>query len=452
MRFGDLFKMSISSLFKRKVRTVLTVLGVVIGTISIVVMVSLGIGLKASIMSQITMFSDIQKIDVSLDSFSNSSDKDSEKKRLDDALVEELSKLEHVEMVCPRLNSDAIIKYQRYYAYIDLVGMTEEEMNRINLDVGRGHIPTDDKELELFFGNIVITRFNDEKTSSNPYYEKGEVIDVDLMDDSIFLILDTDSYFAGRSGVSDGTTKKAKKHILKTAGVMAGDENTYSSGYCYNTICNIDALKTALQKEYKGRKIPGQPVNKKGKPYKEIFYSTISVYVDEMENVSGVQQIISDMGYQAYSEASFIEMEMQSINLIEIVLGGIGAVSLVVAAIGIANTMMMSIYERTKEIGVMKVIGCKISDIQMMFLFESGLIGLFGGIVGLLISYGASALINFLVGASGEMFEAGTKISIIPFWLALAAMIFSIFVGMMAGFFPSRRAMKLSPLAAIRNE
>ena len=125
--------------------------------------------------------------------------------------------------------------------------------------------------------------------------------------------------------------------------------------------------------------------------------------------------------------------------------------SLFVAAIGIANTMMMSIYERTKEIGVMKVLGCDMRNIGSLFLMEAGFIGFLGGVVGLLLSYSLSGGINYLVAQSPDMGMEG-GISYIPFWLALLSMGFAILVGMVAGFFPARRAMKLSPLAAIRNE
>ena len=135
------------------------------------------------------------------------------------------------------------------------------------------------------------------------------------------------------------------------------------------------------------------------------------------------------------------------------VLGGIGAVSLLVAAIGIANTMMMSIYERTKEIGVMKVLGCSLRNIREMFLLEAAFIGLLGGIAGNILSFVMSAVINVVVGSSGVL-STGTdsSISYIPWWLVLLSMAFAVLVGVLAGYFPAKRAMKLSPLAAIRNE
>jgi len=138
--------------------------------------------------------------------------------------------------------------------------------------------------------------------------------------------------------------------------------------------------------------------------------------------------------------------------MIQAVLGGIGAVSLFVAAIGIANTMMMSIYERTKEIGVLKVLGCDMRVIRNMFLIESGFIGFMGGVIGVVFSYGVSLAMNKLLNIAQMMTGMEGDISRIPSWLAMMAVGFAILVGMAAGFFPALRAMRLSPLAAIRNE
>lgn len=114
--------------------------------------------------------------------------------------------------------------------------------------------------------------------------------------------------------------------------------------------------------------------------------------------------------------------------------------------------MMMSIYERTKEIGVLKVLGCDLGTIRNMFLIESAFIGLIGGAAGVLLSYGASYLLNHFLNLETSGIGVGGNISRIPIWLSLAALTFAMLVGITAGFFPALRAMKLSPLAAIRNE
>ena len=154
-----------------------------------------------------------------------------------------------------------------------------------------------------------------------------------------------------------------------------------------------------------------------------------------MDHVSELQSLINSMGYSAMSDAEWIAQEQKTMDVIQLVLGGIGAVSLLVAAIGITNTMMMSIYERTKEIGIIKVLGCDMRNIQAMFLIEAGVIGLIGGVAGLLISYALSAVIN-IVASSSQLMELSGNISYIPIWLAFASLIFAILVGMVAGFFP----------------
>ena len=230
--------------------------------------------------------------------------------------------------------------------------------------------------------------------------------------------------------------------------MVAGTVDEWNN-YSYNVYCDIEALKLQLQQVFKNRVIPGQPTMPSGKPYKELFYSQLMVEVDEMDNVSEVQNLINQMGYETYSEAEWISSEMDQMNIIQAVLGGIGAVSLFVAAIGITNTMMMSIYERTKEIGIMKVIGCRIRDIQSLFLMEAGFIGLIGGVLGVGLSYGLSVIINNLIAQS----DFGiAKISQIPLWLSFVSIIFAIGIGMISGLIPSIRAMRLSPLAAIRSE
>lgn len=463
MRILDLLRMSSSSLWKRKFRTVLTVLGVVIGTASIVVMISLGLGLNRATMEQIEQSGGLTTIQV-MEGYSGSSggavsvmgygtSSDEQVNRLDDAIVESFKMLEHVDSVVPILQVSALGKYGPYEAYLNIQGMPSEALAQLNIQVGEGHLPTDSGELEFFYGNQVAADFYNPKTYEYPYYETGEYV-VDFMKDTVFIIFDQQAYYASQyqsqsPGEDSGTAvQPPKKYIIPTAGVeKPNDENTWSS-YGYRVLCDLDALKTTLKRVFRNKAIPGQPTTSSGKPYKEIYYSEVDVNVDDIDHVKEVQELIQSMGYQTYSNAEWVQSTQQQYANIQAMLGGIGAVSLLVAAIGITNTMMMSIYERTKEIGVMKVLGCDMRNIQAMFLIEAAYIGLIGGVVGLGLSYGISAIINKAVAASGNM----TNLSYIPFWLAGASVIFAVIIGMVAGFFPSRRAMKLSPLAAIRNE
>ena len=450
MRFGDLLLMSAGSLWKRKVRTVLTVLGVVIGTASIVVMVSLGLGLNRSTMQDIENNGGLTSVEVrEADSYmmdGGTSDKD--RKRLDDELVETIRQHPHVALASPVLTVSVLAKCGAYENYLELRGMSGEALEAMNFPLAGGEVPVSEEELTFLYGNQVLAGFMNSRTGSG-YWMDGTIPDIDLEKDSVFLIYDMDSYYNASDNDGGqrqgGSVKPPKKYLAQYAGLMEGGLDTYKS-YSWNVYCNIVPLEAHLKRIFRGKVIPGQPATASGKPYKQLYYNEIYVEVDDMENVAEVQKWLTDLGYQTYSNTEWVDSMKKQYGYIQAVLGGIGAVSLIVAAIGITNTMMMSIYERTKEIGVMKVIGCDMGDIRTLFLMEAGFIGLIGGLIGIAFSFLISLVINRVVEGMGmEM-----TLSWIPFWLAVSSVFFAVFVGMAAGFFPALRAMRLSPLAAIR--
>lgn len=445
MRFLDLLRMSSSNLWKRKVRTILTVLGVVIGVASIVVMISLGLGLSRSLMSQYESYGSLTQITVY-----QSWDNNGEDKRLSDELVKSIEGIEHVTSVYPVLQMSAMAKYGGYENYLQIQAMSLDAIADLGMIPGEGSLPSaEDNELKFFYGSQVLQDFSNSKTGDG-YWSTGELPDIDLMNDPIFIIFDTEAYWSSQGNDPENPVKPPKKYLIPASGVEAASEDGWTN-YGWYTVCDIDKLVPELRKIFKNKVIPGQPATKTGKPYKEIFYSRLFVNVDKMENVTEIQSQITDMGYQANSNAEWIESEQKTMGYVQAVLGGIGAVSLFVAAIGITNTMMMSIYERTKEIGVMKVLGCDLRNIRSLFLMEAGFIGFIGGIIGLALSYSISAIINKIAAGANSYMDV-SSISFIPIWLALVSLIFAILVGMVAGFFPALRAMKLSPLAAIHTE
>lgn len=445
MKFLDLLRMSSSNLWKRKVRTILTVLGVVIGVASIVVMVSLGLGLSRSLMAQYESYGSLTQVTVNQPWNDSSSE---EVKRLDQKLIDEILTMEHVESVYPVLQTSVLAKYGSYEGYLQLQGMSKEAFADMNIEVGQGQLPGNDEKLTFFYGCEVLQNFYNPKGNG-----MGGPPDIDLMNDPIFVIFDMDAYYGSGSPDENGQTKPPpKKYLIETCGVEASPGEDQWSQYGWYTFCDIDQLMQELKKIFKNKVIPGQPQTKTGKPYKDIFYSQLLVNVDSMDNVVALQKSLTDMGYDAYSQAEWVESEQKTMGYIQAVLGGIGAVSLFVAAIGITNTMMMSIYERTKEIGVMKVLGCDLRNIRSLFLMEAGFIGFIGGVIGLVLSFILSVVINKVAAGANEYMATSGGISYIPIWLVFLSLVFAVMVGMVAGFFPARRAMRLSPLAAIRNE
>lgn len=504
MRISDILGMSLSNLWKRKMRTVLTVLGVVIGTASIVVMLSLGLGLKQAMMAQVGSAGGLTEIMVYSDVMYGG-----DELLLDDSTIEKFSEIEFVEDVQPQLMYSMPFQIGNYEGYMELIGVTPEYMSLIEL--GEGDYPQKSDNLSVVFGNQMAMTLMDINTGEWPdfesdtspqinfmtmpviggiepseNYEETETTDDDTTDTVVYSEFaveedfsveddmfdasddesdDVDSDFS--SSVSDDYsvsdweedisysmfTEDVKRVPLEVCGVTAGDYDTYTefSYYCYT---DIDMLEEFLRKHYSVNSvIPGQPSDIKGKPYRDLKYSQLTIKVDEADNVETVLQTIQDMGYQADANKEWLEEIEKEFMIIEAVLGGIGAVAMLVAAISIANTMTMSIYERTKEIGVMKVLGCGLGNIRSMFLSEAAFIGFIGGVVGLVLSYSISFLLNqFLAPMLMSDYGSNVDISSIPFWLSLVAIVFSTVVGMLAGFFPAQRATRLSPLAAIRNE
>ena len=475
MRWSDLLRMSINSLKRRKLRTFLTVLGVVIGTASIVVMISLGLGLQESMYAEVeknggtTGLTVTGRQDGAMESSGSSGDAsgEKEKKYVTDDLIKELRSLEHVKSVEPVLNLSAVAIKGKYEGSLELCGMTPEGLKSLNLELeAGGKLPDGNSaQLELVYGNAVLTNFYD-KGTGKAYWDTGEVPDIDLKNDNLFLILDQDGYYqsqntpgagaADSGGESSGSGEQGKqpqtapkKYVVKGSGVVAGGIDSYNTD-SFKVYCDLDKLREYLKKEFRGRVIPGQPSTKSGKPYSKFVYSSAKVQADDMEQVEQLSGAIRSMGYNVETNADYIDSMKKQFAMVQAVLGGIGAVSLLVAAIGIANTMMMSIYERTKEIGVMKVIGCGLKNIRQLFLMEAAFIGLAGGIIGNLLSLTMSVVINTFV-SGGSMGISG-NLSFVPVWLVLISTVFAVLVGTAAGYFPARRAMALSPLEAIRSQ
>ena len=477
MSFYDLMSMSLGNLWRRKLRTILTVLGVLIGTTSIVAMLSLAFGMKQQMMEQYESMGSVTQINVSpgggMDSDSSGSQTDTST-MLTESNMEMFQGMEHVKSVSPQLTFDGTMKSGRYSGYANMIGVDQSMLDSQELDKGEVPKAGNSGTLQVLGGNQLLTGFGyvqgDEYVD---YYSTGELPPIDLMtqihqlqvyndateSETVDQTASTDASTEDSSGDGDSDSagddaaaqpaedNSMLNFRIKITGIMAGGLEEYNN-YSQSLLVNLDDLKSYLTKNFGKGKIQGQP-KPNGKPLNEWVYTTIVVEVDQADNVEDVMKSIQDMGFSANSNKELIDSAQKSLQIVELVLGGIGMVAFLVAAIGIANTMMMSTYERTKEIGVMKVLGCDMRDIQKLFLAEAGFIGLIGGIVGLLLSCGVSSLINHF---SAGMEGIGGNISVIPWWLALAAVAFSTLMGMVAGYFPARRAMKLSPLAAIHTE
>ena len=458
--------MSLGNLARRKVRTALTVLGVLIGTSSVVTMISLGIGLNELTLESFDNLGSLKAIEVYSLSLYGEGAASGKDLYIKDETLQELRSIEHVESVSPILEVSGITMRQgAYEAAVSIRGTDEEYLKGAELDYGI--LPSSkDSELKLFAGNNVITKFYNSKTKKAYAYTMNveDLANIDYKENGLFFLVFPPADYNYQENTTseggEGTAAPEKKYIANVSALQKGELNFENPEEFYTQIdmmysdyiyANIDVFVRQLRRIYGKKAIPGQPTLKNGKPLSYITYSKAIVKVDNIDNVIKVQKEIKEKGFAAEAQMEWLEQSKSQAQTMQATLGGIGAVSLFVAAIGIANTMMMSIYERTKEIGIMKVLGCDMNKIRDMFLMESGFIGLIGGFAGVILSYIIAFVINKL-GVAQFFFYMQGDLARIPFWLSGISIFFAIIVGMLAGVLPARRAMKLSPLAALRNE
>lgn len=184
-------------------------------------------------------------------------------------------------------------------------------------------------------------------------------------------------------------------------------------------------------------------------------YDSVTIIAADVSQARALMPRFRDEGFWVQSLDMFLEGANRIVTVITIMLVMIGSVALFVASIGIANTMIMAVYERTREIGILKALGASSSDIRRLFMIEAGFIGLAGGIVGLLAGWAMGVVLNQVIVWFMRFREMplpqGTFFIITPL-LAVGVILFAAFIGVIAGLLPANRASKLDPLEALRHE
>ncbi|WP_425447035.1 ABC transporter permease [Dethiothermospora halolimnae] len=449
----DLVRLGLKNLWRRKLRTFLTILGVVIGTTSILLMVSLGIGMNESFKNTVEEMGSLSIINV-YKPFNyegmeeNDTPRMNRNAKLNDIAVAKMSKIPGVDVVNPHLETQLKLISGRYSAYVPVVGIEPEAMKKLGFEVEKGRLLNENDKLSLVFSNGIKRRFR--KSGSRNRYGESEEPDIDLLEDRMELTYDMN--YGERKSTDDKDNKRpVRPYRVTGVGVLKEGKRLNRRWAVYMT---MDQVKEIIEDKKKYEKRQSRSRNGMMGRDNTDEYEQVEVKVKDINDVNEIQEKIKNMGFETFSPNDMLESMKDASAGIRKVLGAIGAVSLLIAAIGITNTMIMSIYERTREIGIMKVIGALISDIKKLFLFEASMIGFLGGVLGVGISYLASYVLN---NSGFELIstyatEGPGKISIIPMWLALGALGFSTIVGLVAGYFPARRAMKLSALKAIKTE
>lgn len=186
---------------------------------------------------------------------------------------------------------------------------------------------------------------------------------------------------------------------------------------------------------------------------KEGTYSSIQVRVEDMQLIDPVSDKLREMEVGVFSIVDQLDEIKRAFLLMNSLLGAVGAIALIVAGLGIINTMVMSILERQREIGIMKAIGGSETEIRMIFFVEVGMIGLIGALFGLVLGWGVTRVANMLVN-SYFLPDGTTPVDMFffPAWLILGAIAFSILISLAAGLYPAARAARIDPVRALRHD
>lgn len=179
-------------------------------------------------------------------------------------------------------------------------------------------------------------------------------------------------------------------------------------------------------------------------------YSGVVIRATDVRSVVAIEEALTELGFPVYTERKQLEEWSSFFGALQVFLGGIGAISLVVAAFGISNTMLMAITERTREIGLMKAIGASNRDVVTIFLAESIGIGLLGGVGGVVVGLGVTGLLS--LGGSIRLAGLPSASAYTPPWLPLFTIGFAGLVGVVAGTYPARRAARMVTIVALKYE
>ena len=393
MRFFDVLKLSLRMFKARTMRTLLTILGMSVGISAIMFLVSFGYGLQRTLLQKITTSDALVSLDVT-----QGSDK---AVLLNQATIEKLGSIPDVIEVTPALELAGQGRYDNITLDVSTISTGQSFLKSEGLKIETGRLFDKGNARE-----IVIT-----KAVSQVFGVPPE----EMLGRSMTITLFTNPDNAGRG------TSVPLGDAYTIVGIADGAENIV-----YIPLPSLSALVIDQ-------------------------YTKLKVKCGSTDVIEPVRTAVAALGLTASSISETIEQANKVFRAIQLVLMIFGMIALIVSAIGMFNTMTITLLERTEEIGIMKAIGASKSDISLMFVMESTLMGFLGALGGVSIGWIAGFVINVLINAIATRF-GGEAVSLFysPLWFVSTVIGFGAFVGFLTGVFPARSASHIDALDALR--
>jgi putative ABC transport system permease protein len=472
MKLDELTSIALGNLWRTKLRTLLTTIGVIIGIGALVSMISFGTGTQKNVTAAFyendlftSMFVTLRDIDIN-DALSGNIQAmtktiDKPPPPLNDSTLKLFQVIPGVESAFPEIRIPAKLKF--------LQKTTELQVRALPAQMGK-HKPFNDLLSGQFFSNdsasgIVLTpdilkklniklMQNFQKNLPQDSLGQYRFLDADsLIGDTLELITSVPDFqnilqysrflMQGQIQIPfrENSTRLTICGIQKQG--RSFDDHTFLSGA-------VIPIKTADL-------IPRTEFNDiwdvlSGR-HEKTGYASVIIRMKHVDFIESVQDSLKSLGYSTFSILDQLSEIKKGFLIFDMGLGAIGTIALIVAALGIINTMVMSILERTREIGIMKAIGGSEGDIRSIFFIEAGTIGFFGGIMGLGLGWLVTKIAN-AVANHYFMREIDFTIQFfyIPLWLILGAIGFSVIVSLLAGIYPASRAASINPVEALRHD
>ena len=427
MQFKDQISFVGQHIKKNKMRVFMTVLAATMGTAFLIVLASVGFGLHETIRGEVLSNRLVTQIEV----FSS---------EMDEEKVVELKKRDHVKAVVFRQNlgAEQLSSIGDFTGNSQLVVTDFTEEKKANFELQEGRLPEKMNEVVVgsnFAESLMNQQDENEDGEFTTYDGKliGEQFNYQIGDDEGEMIEDKMMLTIVGIGKKPAKDWEQDQKIYADASIIPDLEKIYYAHVDKPVDDNTDA--------------------------QQLFYGNVNVYADKLENVKAISTALKDDGYSVYS----ISEELDQLDVFFLALKAglvfVGTIAILIASIGIFNTMTMAVTERTREIGVMKAIGADPKLIQRLFLMESAWIGIVGTVLAVVISYGVSIVSNYVLpiivtAALGEedFGDMTVTFSVIPWQLVVIASTISIGVAMISGWRPARKATKIDVINALRQE